>query len=120
LLFGSSGDSETAAINAAAAAWGKQSGNTVTATPAKDLTQQLTQAMAGGSPPDLFYVDASKFAALQKSGALASYGDQLANKNDFYPPCGSRSAPGTSCIARRRTSPPWVSKSTPTSGQRPD
>jgi multiple sugar transport system substrate-binding protein len=85
LLFGSSGDSETAAINAAAAAWGKQSGNTVTATPAKDLTQQLTQAMAGGSPPDLFYVDASKFAALQKSGALASYGDQLANKNDFYP-----------------------------------
>ncbi|MEC3979198.1 extracellular solute-binding protein [Amycolatopsis sp. H20-H5] len=85
LLFGSSGEAETKAVNAAAAAWGKQSGNVVTATPAKDLSQQLTQAMAGGSPPDLFYVDASKFAGLQKSGVLASYGDQIKNKDDFYP-----------------------------------
>jgi multiple sugar transport system substrate-binding protein len=85
LLIGSSGDAETNAVQAAGDAWGKQSGNKVTVTPAKDLTQQLTQALAGGSPPDMFYVDASKFAGLQRSGALAAYGDKLKNKDDFYP-----------------------------------
>jgi multiple sugar transport system substrate-binding protein len=85
LLIGSSGDAETNAVNAAATAWGTKSGNTVTVTPAKDLTLELTQALAGGSPPDLFYVDASKFAGLVKANALAPYGDQLSNKADFYP-----------------------------------
>ena len=85
MLIGSSGDAETNAVNAAAKAWGTKTGNTVTVTPAKDLTQELTQALAGGTPPDLFYVDASKFAGLVKANALAAYGDQLPNKNDFYP-----------------------------------
>jgi len=85
MLIGSSGDAETKAVNDATAAWAKKGGNTVTVTPAKDLTQELTQALAGGSPPDLFYVDASKFAGLVKAGALAAYGDQMPNKDDFYP-----------------------------------
>lgn len=85
MLIGSSGDAETKAVTDASTAWGQKGGNTVTVTPAKDLTQELTQALAGGSPPDIFYVDASKFAGLVKGGALASYGDQLPNKDDFYP-----------------------------------
>lgn len=85
MLIGSSGDAETKAVTDASAAWGQKGGNTVTVTPAKDLTQELTQALAGGAPPDIFYVDASKFAGLVKGGALASYGDQLPNKDDFYP-----------------------------------
>lgn len=85
MLIGSSGDAETKAVDDATAAWAKKGGNTVTVTPAKDLTQELTQALAGGSPPDLFYVDASKFAGLVKAGALAAYGDQMPNKDDFYP-----------------------------------
>jgi multiple sugar transport system substrate-binding protein len=85
MLIGSSGDAETKAVNDATAAWAKKGGNTVTVTPAKDLTQELTQALAGGTPPDLFYVDASKFAGLVKAGALATYGDQMPNKDDFYP-----------------------------------
>ena len=85
MLIGSSGDAETKAVNDATAAWAKKGGNTVTVTPAKDLTQELTQALAGGTPPDLFYVDASKFAGLVKAGALAAYGDQMPNKDDFYP-----------------------------------
>jgi multiple sugar transport system substrate-binding protein len=85
MLIGSSGDAETKAVNDATAAWAKKGGNTVTVTPAKDLTQELTQALAGGTPPDLFYVDASKFAGLVKAGALAAYGDQMPNKADFYP-----------------------------------
>jgi multiple sugar transport system substrate-binding protein len=85
VLIGSSGDAETKAVTAAGTAWATKGGNTVTVTPAKDLTQELTQALAGGSPPDLFYVDASKFAGLVKGGALAAYGDDLPNKSDFYP-----------------------------------
>ena len=85
MLIGSSGDAETKAVNDATAAWAKKGGNTVTVTPAKDLTQELTQALAGGTPPDLFYVDASKFAGLVKANALAAYGDQMPNKDDFYP-----------------------------------
>lgn len=85
MLIGSSGDAETKAVTEAGNTWAAKGGNKVTVTPAKDLTQELTQALAGGSPPDLFYVDASRFAALVKGGALASYGDQLPNKDDFYP-----------------------------------
>jgi multiple sugar transport system substrate-binding protein len=85
MLIGSSGDAETKAVTDAGKAWAQKGGNTVTVTPAKDLTQELTQALAGGTPPDLFYVDASKFAALVKGGALAAYGDQMPNKDDFYP-----------------------------------
>jgi multiple sugar transport system substrate-binding protein len=85
MLIGSSGDAETKAVTAASNSWAQKGGNTVTVTPAKDLTQELTQALAGGSPPDVFYVDASKFAALVKGGALAAYGDQMPNKDDFYP-----------------------------------
>src|SRR5829696_4835788 len=85
MLIGSSGDAETKAVNDATAAWAQKGGNTVTVTPAKDLTQELTQALSGGTPPDLFYIDASRFAALVKAGALAAYGDDLPNKSDFYP-----------------------------------
>ena len=85
VLIGSSGDAETKAVTEAGNAWATKGGNTVTVTPAKDLVQELTQALAGGSPPDLFYVDASKFAGLVKGGALAAYGDDLPNKSDFYP-----------------------------------
>ena len=100
-------------------AWAKKGGNTVTVTPAKDLTQELTQALAGGTPPDLFYVDASKFAGLVKAGALAAYGDQMPNKDDFYPNLLSRSPPTARSTACRRTSPRWRWRSTPTCGRRP-
>ena len=106
MLIGSSGDAETKAVNDATAAWAQKGGNTVTVTPAKDLTQELTQALAGGTPPDLFYVDASKFAGLVKAGALAAYGDQMPNKDDFYPTtCSSRSPRTARSTACRRTSP---------------
>ena len=85
LLIGSSGDAETNAVNAASKAWAAKTGNTVSVTPAKDLVQEVTQSLAGGTPPDLFYVDASKVAGLVKANALAAYGDQLPNKGDFYP-----------------------------------
>jgi len=84
ILIGSSGDAETKAVQDAAAAWASKSGNTATVTPAQDLTQQLGQALAGDNPPDVFYVDAGRFADYASVGALEPYGDKVDNPDDFY------------------------------------
>jgi multiple sugar transport system substrate-binding protein len=84
ILIGSSGDPETAAVRQAAAAWAKASGNGATVTPAQDLTQQLGQAFAADSPPDVFYVDATRFADYASVGALEPYGERISNPDDFY------------------------------------
>ena len=84
ILIGSSGDAETTAVKDAAAAWATKSGNTATVTPAQDLTQQLGQALAGDNPPDVFYVDAGRFADYASDGALEPYGDKIDNPDDFY------------------------------------
>ncbi|SCG68555.1 carbohydrate ABC transporter substrate-binding protein, CUT1 family [Micromonospora echinaurantiaca] len=84
ILIGSSGDAETKAVQDAAAKWAASSGNNATVTPAQDLTQQLGQALAGGTPPDVFYVDAARFADYASVGALEPYGDKISNTDDFY------------------------------------
>ncbi|MER7889669.1 extracellular solute-binding protein [Micromonospora sp. NPDC094482] len=84
ILIGSSGDAETKAVQDAAAKWASSSGNTATVTAAQDLTQQLGQALAGGTPPDVFYVDATRFADYASVGALEPYGDKISNTGDFY------------------------------------
>src|SRR5690606_33357975 len=61
ILIGSSGDAETTAVKQAAEAWAAKTGASATVTPAQDLAQQLGQAFAGDNPPDVFYVDASRF-----------------------------------------------------------
>lgn len=85
LLFGSSGDAETKAVQDAVAAWSAQSGVPVTATPATNLDQELSQGFAAGSPPDLFYLSPDKIAAYAANGSLKAYGDHLSNKADFHP-----------------------------------
>ncbi|RQW86328.1 sugar ABC transporter substrate-binding protein [Micromonospora globispora] len=84
ILIGSSGDAETKAVQDAAAKWASSSGNSATVTPAQDLVQQLGQALAGGNPPDVFYVDASRFADYASVGALEPYADKISNPDDFY------------------------------------
>jgi multiple sugar transport system substrate-binding protein len=57
----------------------------VTLSQVPDYDTKLQVSLAGGSPPDVFYVDAFKFHDLQQAGALAPIGDQLENPEDFYP-----------------------------------
>jgi multiple sugar transport system substrate-binding protein len=86
ILIGSSGDAETAAVKDAAAKWAAASGNTATVTPAQDMNQQLGQAFAGDSPPDVFYVDAGRFADYASIGALEPYASKMkGGVDDFYP-----------------------------------
>jgi multiple sugar transport system substrate-binding protein len=85
MMIASSGDAETNAVDAATKAWGQQTGNTVKVVPASNIQQQLTQAMAGGSPPDVFYGEANMFQSLVKADQLAATGDSIQDSSDFYP-----------------------------------
>ncbi|MBA3523544.1 MAG: extracellular solute-binding protein [Geodermatophilaceae bacterium] len=85
VLIGSSGPAETDAVTAAAAAWSTESGNTAEVAAAQDLSQQLSQGFAAGSPPDVFYVSSDIVASYAANGSLEPYGDQLSNVDDFYP-----------------------------------
>ncbi|MGI8646570.1 MAG: sugar ABC transporter substrate-binding protein [Nocardioides sp.] len=84
MLIASSGDAETEAVQSAADAWAEESGNTVEVTVAADMTQELAQCFAGGNPPDVFYLDAARFADNAKNGNLYPYGSELADSEDFY------------------------------------
>ena len=85
ILIGSSGDAETQAVEDAVAAWSKESGVDAQVQVANDLPQQLSQGFAAGSPPDLFYLAPEALAGYAANGSIAPYGDDLANKDDFYP-----------------------------------
>ena len=81
---GSSGDADTNAVKAAAAAWSKQSGNHTAVIVASDLGQQVGQGFADGTPPDLFYADASRIGDFARVGNLCAHGDQVKSAN-FLP-----------------------------------
>ncbi|MER8090760.1 extracellular solute-binding protein [Streptomyces sp. NPDC094048] len=83
VLIATSGDAETQAVKAAAAAYEKKSGNSVTVETAKDMNQQLAQAFAGHKPPDVFYVNSDQFANYAKGGSLYPYGDRISDADDF-------------------------------------
>ncbi|WP_407343798.1 extracellular solute-binding protein [Pengzhenrongella phosphoraccumulans] len=85
ILIGSSGAAETDAVNAAVAAWSKDSGTKATVSAASDLVQQLSQGFAGGKPADVFYLDTGTFAGYAANGSLLPYAGDLANADDFYP-----------------------------------
>ena len=83
-LIGSSGPAETFAVNNAAAAWSKQTGNKVNVIVASDLGQQLAQGFASGNPPDIFYLGNDQVATYAKANDLAPL-DKLKNVKSFYP-----------------------------------
>lgn len=85
VLFGTSGEAETAALEAAAEAWSEESGIEVTVTPATDLAQELAQGFATGEPADIFYVSPEQITALVDAGNLYPYADELESADDFYP-----------------------------------
>lgn len=84
ILIGSSGDAETAAVQAAADAWAADNDATVDVVAASDLTQQLSQGFAGGDAPDLFYMSWDQFATYASNGYLDAYAEGLPNAGEFY------------------------------------
>ena len=86
VMIAASGPAETAAVQAAVDGWEAESGNTVELIAAEDINLQLGQALAGGEPPDVFYVNADKFQEYAAGGSLAAVGSQLDNPDDFFEP----------------------------------
>ena len=85
MLIGSSGDAETAAVQQALDDWSADSGTEVSLQVASDLGQELSQGFAAGEPADLFYLSTDQIAGFASNGSLQAYGDELDNKDDFYP-----------------------------------
>ncbi|TFC93651.1 MULTISPECIES: extracellular solute-binding protein [Cryobacterium] len=85
ILIGSSGDAETASVNSAVAAWSEKTGTDAKVSVASDLNQQLAQGFAAQKPADVFYLSTDALAGYASNGSLLAYGDELANKDDFYP-----------------------------------
>lgn len=85
VLIGSSGEAETNSVKTAVAAWSAKAGVPAEVKVAADLVQQATQGFAGGKPDDVLYVSADQMVGWADNGSLEAYGDQLANKDDFYP-----------------------------------
>ncbi|WP_165063268.1 sugar ABC transporter substrate-binding protein [Marisediminicola senii] len=85
VLIGSSGEAETAAVEAATSAWAEENDATVEVIVANDLNQQLSQGFAGDSAPDLFYMGWDQFATYGANRYLEPYAADLANADDFYP-----------------------------------
>lgn len=77
IMVASSTDAEADSIKKAVARWEKSTGHQVTVQVAQDLNQQLGQALAGGEPPDVFYVTSDQFANYAEGGSLYTYGDQV-------------------------------------------
>ncbi|MEW5988617.1 MAG: ABC transporter substrate-binding protein, partial [Chloroflexota bacterium] len=50
-----------------------------------DYDTKLQTSIAGGAPPDVFYVDSFKLPDLVEAGAIEAVGDRLENPDDFYP-----------------------------------
>ncbi|WP_072314700.1 extracellular solute-binding protein [Agrococcus sp. Marseille-P2731] len=85
MLIGSSGDAETAAVQAAADAWSTESGVDVEVIAASDLNQELAQGFAGDTAPDVFYMGWDQFQTYASDDFLEPYAANLENADAFYP-----------------------------------
>jgi multiple sugar transport system substrate-binding protein len=85
MLIGSSGEAETAAVQAAADAWSAESGVEVEVIAASDLNQELAQGFAGDSAPDVFYMGWDQFQTYASDDYLEPYAMDLENAGEFYP-----------------------------------
>lgn len=82
MLIASSGDAETNSVIAATEAWAAESGSSVEVLVATDINQELAQGFAAGNPPDIFYLDASRFGDSALAGNLHAYTAE--GNDDFY------------------------------------
>jgi multiple sugar transport system substrate-binding protein len=64
--------------------YNKQGRNTVEVKILPEYDTALTTALAGGDPPDVFYVNDNKLPDLGKNGVLEPVGDKVENPSDFY------------------------------------
>jgi len=83
---GSSGEAEDLALTGLLETFNEETGANAVFEAQSDMTTALNTALAGGDPPDVFYVDSNNLPDLAASGALASVPDgTLSEPDDIYP-----------------------------------
>lgn len=80
----SSSPAEDAILRKVVDDYNKQGRNTVQVKILPEYDTALTTALAGGEPPDVFYVNDNKLPDLAKNGVLEAVGDKVDNPADFY------------------------------------
>lgn len=84
LMGWSSSPAEDDALNAIIDGYNDQSANTARFNPVPEYDTALQAALAGGSPPDVIYVDSARLPDLVEAGALAPAEGQIDDEGDFY------------------------------------
>jgi multiple sugar transport system substrate-binding protein len=83
---GSSGTAEDEALTELLEAFNAETGASAVFEAQSDMTTALNTALAGGDPPDVFYVDSNNLPDLAAAGALAPVPDgTLTDPDDIYP-----------------------------------
>jgi multiple sugar transport system substrate-binding protein len=83
---GSSGTAEDEALTGLLDTFNEQTGAHAVFEAQSDMTTALNTALAGGDPPDVFYVDSNNLPDLAAAGALAPVPDgMLSDPDDIYP-----------------------------------
>ena len=80
----SSSPAEDAVLRKVIDDYNKLGRNTVKLTILPEYDTALQTALAGGEPPDVFYVNDNKLPDLAKAGALEPIGDKVEKPDDFY------------------------------------
>lgn len=83
---GSSGTAEDEALTGLLETFNGETGAHAVFEAQSDMTTALNTALAGGDPPDVFYVDSNNLPDLAAAGALAPVPDgTLSEPDDIYP-----------------------------------
>jgi multiple sugar transport system substrate-binding protein len=80
----SSSPAEDSTLRTIVDGYNKLGRNTVKVNIVPEYDTALQTALAGGQPPDVFYVNDNKLPDLAKAGALEPIGDKVDNPGDFY------------------------------------
>jgi multiple sugar transport system substrate-binding protein len=80
----SSSPAEDSVLRKAIDEYNKKGRNTVELKILPEYDTALTTALAGGDPPDVFYVNDNKLPDFGKNGVLEPIGDKVESPNDFY------------------------------------
>jgi len=86
LMGWASSDSENVLLQEIIDGWNTANPDVqVTLNQVPDYDTKLQTSLAGGTPPDVFYIDSFKLPDLVKAGAVEATGASLTDVEDFYP-----------------------------------
>ena len=85
LMGFASSPAEDQQLNAIIEAYNEESPNSASFNPVPEYDTTLQAALAGGTPPDVFYVDSNRIPDFVEAGVLASAEGEITDEGDFYP-----------------------------------